>query len=194
MEGAHPHDAAVTEREKMLAGELYDAEDPELAAMRQRCRALTGRFNHQPDATPETRREILTSLLGGHGERLWIEPPFFCDYGSHITVGDRVFMNFNCVILDCATVTIGSDVLLGPAVQIYTATHPLDWRTRRTWKESARPITIGSDIWIGGGAILLPGVTVGDRSVIAAGSVVTKSVPPGVVVAGNPARVIREVE
>jgi maltose O-acetyltransferase len=125
---------------------------------------------------------------------VWIEPPFFCDYGSNIRMGDRVFFNFNCVILDPGLVTIGSDVQLGPAVQIYTATHPLGHAARRAGPELAKPVTIGSDVWVGGGAIILPGVTIGARSVIGAASVVTADVPEGVLAAGNPCRVIRTIE
>ena len=187
------YDARMSEREKMLAGELYDAEDAELSAMRLRCRELTHRLNLSPPGAAEERRAILAQLVARHGERFWVEPPFYCDYGAHLSVGDRVFINFNCVILDCARVTLGNDVLLAPGVQVYAATHPLDWRTRRTWLESAKPVTVGNDVWIGGGATLLPGVTVGDRSVIGAGSVVTRDVPDDCVVAGNPARVIRRL-
>ena len=183
----------MTEREKMLGGELYDAEDPELAAARLRCRETLFAYNNsRPDAAAE-REKLLTQLLGSRGEKTVIEPPFKCDYGEFISVGDRVFMNFHCVLIDCAPIRIGSDVLLGPAVQIYTANHPLDWQTRREWLESAEPVTIGSDVWIGGGAIVLPGVTIGDRCVVGAGSVVTKDVPPGNLVVGNPARAIRQL-
>src|SRR5207302_10171243 len=120
------------------------------------------------------------ALFGAVGEGVWIEPPFQCDYGGNITLGDRVYFNFNCVVLDPAPVAIGSDVLFGPGVQIYTATHPMDHRARRTGLEAARPIAIGPDVWVGGGAILCPGVRVGARSVIGAGSVVTRDVPDGV--------------
>lgn len=123
-----------------------------------------------------------------------IEPPFFCDYGTNIRVGDRVFFNFNSVVLDVAEVVVGSDTMFGPAVQIYTATHPMDYRERRAGLEAGKPVTIGSDVWVGGGAIILPGVTIGERSVIGAGSVVTKDVPPGVFAAGNPCRVIRTLD
>ena len=177
----------------MLAGELYDADDPELSAMRLRCRELMHALNRSSPAEVDLRRQTLTALVGGHGEKFWVEPPFYCDYGVNITVGDRVFANFNCTFLDVARITIGSDVLFAPGVQLYTASHPLDWRTRRLWLENAKPITVGSDVWVGGGAILLPGVSVGDRSVVGAGSVVTKDVPSDCVVAGNPARVIRRL-
>lgn len=178
----------------MLAGQLYDAGDPELVAGRRRARGLLARLNSSSDSQHDLRQEIYAALFGSIGTSVAIEPPFYCDYGTNIYIGDRVFLNFNCVVLDPAEVRIGSDVLVGPAVQLYTATHPLDWRARRKWLESARPVAIGSDVWIGGGAIICPGVRVGDRSVIGAGAVVTKDVPPGVFAAGNPCRVIREVE
>ncbi|HEU0298408.1 MAG TPA: sugar O-acetyltransferase [Longimicrobium sp.] len=181
----------MTEKEKMLAGELYDAADPQLVAERRRARDLLCALNASRDGEREARAALLRELLGAAGEGVWIEPPFFCDYGTNIRLGDRVFFNFNCVVLDVAQVTIGSDVMFGPAVQIYTATHPLDHRERRGGLEAAKPITIGDDVWVGGGAIILPGVTIGGRSVIGAGSVVTKDVPPDVFAAGNPCRVIR---
>lgn len=183
-----------TEQEKMLAGELYDASDPELVAGRRQARDLLARLNDSNDIQQELRQKIYTTLFGSIGVEIAIEPPFYCDYGSNIHLGNRVFFNFNCVILDPAEVHIGNDVLFGPAVQIYTATHPLDWRVRRQWLESAHPIEIGSDVWVGGGAIISPGVRIGDRSVIGAGAVVTKDIPDGVFAAGNPCRTIREVE
>jgi maltose O-acetyltransferase len=184
----------MTEKEKMLAGELYDATDPQLVEERRRARDLLHALNATADAETEARAGIIRRLFGAAGEGVGIEPPFFCDYGTNIHLGDRVFFNFNCVVLDPAEVVIGSDVLFGPGVQIYTATHPVDYRERRTWRESAKPVTIGSDVWVGGGAILLPGVTVGSRTVIGAGSVVTADVPDGVLAAGNPCRVIRLLE
>src|SRR5690606_23868494 len=131
-------------------------------------------------------------LFGAGGETVWMQPPFFCDYGSNIELGERVFFNFNCVVLDVCRVTIGNFSLFGPAVQIYTATPPMNAALRRT-QESAKPIAIGSDVWVGGGAIILPGVTIGSRAVIGAGSVVTRDIPEGVFAAGNPCRVIREI-
>jgi maltose O-acetyltransferase len=177
----------------MLSGELYDPEDAELAAERVRARELLRQLSAASGGVL-AREKIYASLFGSLGESLLIEAPFFCDYGSNIHIGDRVFFNFNCVVLDPAEVRIGNDVFFGPAVQIYTATHPTDWRIRRRGLEFARPITIESDVWIGGGAIIGPGVRIGERSVIGAGSVVTRDVPPGVVVAGSPARVLREVD
>ncbi len=177
----------------MLDIELYDAKDPELAAARHKARVLLARFNGSIDGKDALRQDIYAELFGKVGESLTIEPPFYCDYGTNIELGDRVFLNFNCVVLDPARVRIGNDVLFGPVVQIHTATHPLDWRVRREGLESARPVEIGSDVWIGGGAIISPGVRIGDRSVIGAGSVVTRDVPAGVFAAGVPCRPIREL-
>jgi maltose O-acetyltransferase len=181
-----------TEREKMLAGEFYDPLDPELVAARARARDLCWDLNATRDRDEAIRRRILTELFGTGGDSVWMQPPFYCDYGSNIHLGTRVFFNFNCVVLDVAEVRIGDFTLFAPGVQILTATHPLDAVLRRT-RENAKPITIGSDVWVGGGAIICPGVTVGDRAVIGAGSVVTKDVPAGVVAFGNPCRVVREI-
>lgn len=183
-----------TEKEKMLAGELYNATDPQLSAERRKCRLLLKQLNDSADDQAELRQRLLRELLGAQGAGLWIEPPFYCDYGSNITVGHTVFFNFNCVILDVAAVTIGDHVMFGPNVQVYTATHPLDWRARAQGQEYAKPIHIGSHVWVGGGAILCPGVQIGDRAVIGAGSVVTRDVPADVFAAGNPCRVIRPLE
>ena len=183
----------ATECEKMLAGELYDASDPELVLARRRARDLLRTFNNSRDEDYDARRQILGELLGAVGEGVWIEPPFSCDYGRNIALGDRVYFNFNCVVLDCAAVTIGSDVFFGPGVQVYAATHPTDHAVRRSGLELARPIVVESDVWVGGGAILCPGVRIGARSVIGAGSVVTRDVPEGVVAVGNPCRVIRPI-
>ena len=179
-----------TEREKMLAGELYDPLDPELAAARERARDLCQALNATREADADGRRRILIELFGAGGDQVWMQPPFYCDYGSNIFLGERVFFNFNCVVLDVCAVRIGDFTLFGPAVQIYTATHPLDAELRRT-REFAKPVTIGSDVWVGGGAIICPGVTIGSRSVIGAGSVVTRDIPEDVFAAGNPCRVIR---
>jgi maltose O-acetyltransferase len=175
----------------MLAGELYDAGDPELVAERVRCEDLMRRFNDEPDE--QARDGILRELLGGVGADAYIRPPFFCDYGYNITLGAGSFLNFNCVILDVVPVTIGDRVQIASAVQILAADHPRDVATRAALLENGRPIVIEDDVWIGGGAILCPGVTVGAGSVIGAGSVVTRDVPPGVVAAGNPCRVLRDV-
>src|SRR5687767_13558527 len=181
-----------TEKEKMLAGELYDPLDPQLSRGRDRCRNLCLELNATREDQKEERQRILNELLGKKTD-VWIQPPFFCDYGTNISLGTKVFFNFNCVVLDVMQVTIGSNVLFGPAVQIYTATHPIDAIERRKWLEFAKPIAIGSDVWVGGGAIICPGVTIGDRSVIGAGSVVTRDVPDDVFAAGNPCRMIKRL-
>ena len=182
-----------TEREKMLAGELYDPMDAELVAGRNRARDLCQLLNGTREGDADVRRGILRELFGTGGDSVWMQPPFFCDYGTNIELGERVFFNFNCVVLDVCRVTIGSYTLFGPAVQIYTATHPMNAELRRK-QEFAKPIESGADVWVGGGAIICPGVTIGSNTVIGAGSVVTKDVPSNVFAAGNPCRVIREIE
>lgn len=179
-----------SEKEKMLAGELYDPLDEELRRERQRCRDLCKLLNDSREDQSEERRRIITELFG-YPNDAWIQPPFFCDYGYNIALGEKVFFNFDCVVLDVMRVEIGDNVLFGPAVQVYTATHPMSAAERRTWRELARPVTIGSDVWVGGGAIICPGVTIGDRTVIGAGSVVTRPIPSDVFAAGNPCRVVR---
>jgi maltose O-acetyltransferase len=181
-----------TERDKMLAGELYDPMDPELVAAREHARNLCQDLNATREAQKDERRQILRELFGAGGESVWMQPPFFCDYGSNILLGERVFFNFNCVVLDVCVVKIGDFTLFGPAVQIYTATHPMNAELRRK-QEFAKPIEIGSDVWVGGGAIICPGVKIGSKAVIGAGSVVTRDIPDGVFAAGNPCRVIREI-
>ena len=180
-----------SEREKMLAGELYDALDAELVAARNRARDLCQVLNASREGDPELRRFVCTQLLGKGGQTVWMQPPFYCDYGSNIELGDRVFFNFNCIVLDVCRVTIGNYTMFGPAVQILTPMHPLNAELRRK-QEYGKPIEIGSDVWVGGGALILPGVRIGSRSVIGAGSVVTREIPDGVFAAGNPCRVIRE--
>jgi maltose O-acetyltransferase len=182
----------TTEREKMIAGQLYDALDPELVEARQRARDLCQALNASAEGEQEKRRAILRDLFGSGGDSVWMQPPFFCDYGSNIELGERVYFNFNCVVLDVCRVRIGSFTLFGPAVQIYTPLHPLNAALRRT-HELGKPVDIGSDVWVGGGALILPGVSIGSRAVIGAGSVVTRDVPAGVFAAGNPCRVIREI-
>lgn len=179
------------EKRKMLAGELYDAADPGLANERLQARLLLKRYNELPAGQQELRQQLLKELIPSQGTGLWIEPPFYCDYGTNISLGDKVYFNFNCIILDVMQVTIGSNVLIGPAVQIYTAMHPMEWKERASGFEFAKAISIGSDTWIGGGAIVCPGVTIGNRSVIGAGSVVTRDIPDNVFAAGNPCRVIK---
>lgn len=181
----------VTEKEKMLRGELYNASDPELVQDRNRTRTLLKQFNNSGVDEQVLRQRILADLIPTQGPGLWIEPPFYCDYGSNISLGENVYFNFNCVVLDVAQVTIGNSVLIGPSVQIYTALHPMNWQERASGIESGKPVVIGSHVWIGGGAIICPGVVIGQRSVIGAGSVVTKAIPNDVFAAGNPCRVIR---
>ena len=181
-----------SEHEKMLAGELYDPMDPELVAGRERARDLCQDLNATREADRDERRRILRDLFGEGGDTVWMQPPFFCDYGSNIELGQRVFFNYNCVVLDVCPVRIGSFSLFGPAVQIYTPMHPFNAQLRRR-EEYGKPVEIGSDVWVGGGAIILPGVRIGSRAVIGAGSVVTRDVPEGVFAAGNPCRVIREI-
>ena len=182
----------ATEREKMLAGELYDPFDPELVAGRVRARDLCQALNATREAEQDERRRILADLFGKGGNSVWMQPPFYCDYGSNIELGARVFFNFNCVVLDVCAVRIGDYSLFGPAVQIYTPMHPFNAELRRR-EEFGKPVEIGSDVWVGGGAIILPGVRIGARAVIGAGSVVTRDVPEGVFAAGNPCRVIRQI-
>jgi maltose O-acetyltransferase len=181
-----------TERDKMLAGEPYDPHEPELVAARHRARDLCQALNATREQDEAKRRRILIDLFGAGGDSVWMQPPFYCDYGSNIRLGERVFFNFNCVVLDVCEVRIGDFTLFGPAVQIYAATHPMDPVLRRT-QESGKPLEIGSDVWVGGAAVICPGVRIGSRSVIGAGSVVTRDIPEGVFAAGNPCRVIREI-
>jgi maltose O-acetyltransferase len=181
-----------TEREKMLAGELYDPFDPELMAGRERARDFCQALNATREAQVDERRRILRELFGAGGDTVWMQPPFFCDYGTNIELGERVFFNFNCIVLDVCRVRIGDYTLFGPAVQIYTPVHPLNAELRRR-EEYGKPVEIGSDVWVGGGAMILPGVTIGSRAVIGAGSVVTRDVPEGVFAAGNPCKVIRAI-
>jgi len=174
----------------MLAGALYDPLDAELAAARERARDLCQDLNATRESQQQERRRILTELFGTGGDSVWMQSPFFCDYGTNIDLGERVFFNVNCVVLDVCRVRIGHHTLIGPAVQIYTAMHPMDAAQRRL-AEFGKPVDIGSDVWVGGGAIILPGVRIGSGAVIGAGSVVTRDVPDQVFAAGNPCRVIR---
>jgi maltose O-acetyltransferase len=181
-----------SEKEKMLGGELYDPLDPQLSAERRRARLLCKALNDTGDDQQEERARLIKELIPA-SDGAWIEPPFYCDYGINITLGEKVFFNFNCVVLDVSHVLVGSRVLFGPAVQIYAATHPLIASERAAGLELGKPVEIGDDVWVGGGAIICPGVRVGARSVIGAGSVVTKDIPEGVLAAGTPCRVIREI-
>jgi maltose O-acetyltransferase len=176
----------------MLAGALYDPLDPDLVAGRERARDLCQALNATREADADARRAILRELFGRGGDTVWMQPPFFCDYGTNIELGARVFFNFNCVVLDVCPVRIGDYTLFGPGVQILTPVHPMNAELRRR-EEYGKPIEIGADVWVGGGALILAGVRIGARSVIGAGSVVTRDVPDAVFAAGNPCRVIREI-
>lgn len=179
--------------QKMLAGELYDPMAPDMVTARAKSQRLCREYNNVDFGDMERREWVLRELLGSMGEKCDIVAPFYCDYGVHIRMGSGVFMNFGCVILDCSWITIGDRVLMGPGVQIYGASHPLQASVRGKGLEFGRPVVIGDDIWIGGGAIICPGVTIGSGSTIGAGSVVTRDIPANVFAAGNPCRVIREI-
>ncbi len=181
-------------RERMLAGDPYLADDPELISDLARAAEITRRYNTMNPNDREGRHALLRELLGGFGEASEIRPPFSCDYGYQTFVGARTFINFGLVCLDVATVTIGDDVQIGPNVQLLTPTHPLAPGERRAKWESASPIRIGNNAWLGGGVIVCPGVSIGDDSVVGAGSVVTRDIPAGVLAVGNPARVVRALE
>lgn len=180
---------ARSEMDKMLAGELYHPDAPELLAELAACAAWLARYNAALGA-PARWQALLAERIGGAGEGAILRPPFFCDYGSNIHLGAQVFVNYNCVILDTARVTVGEGTRIGPAVQIYCADHPRDPGLRRSGLECGKPVTIGANAWIGGGAIILPGITIGDDAIVGAGSVVTHDVPAGATVAGNPARLL----
>lgn len=186
------YNTVMSEKENMLSGLFYNASDPELVAARLQTRLLLRKFNNADPADEQTRTETAAKLFGAAGKNLHIEAPFYCDYGSQIYFGDNVYINFNCTILDCARVDIGSGTLIGPSVQIYTATHPVDPTARAEGKEFAVPVSIGRNVWLGGGCIILPGVKIGDGAVIGAGAVVKHDIPPFAVAAGNPARVKRQ--
>jgi maltose O-acetyltransferase len=178
-------------RERMLAGELYIADDPEIARDSARAQRLTHEINTMDPNEHGRRRELLTELLGAYGEGSEIRPPLRCDYGYQTFFGARSFANWGLVILDVARVTIGDDVQIGPNVQLLTATHPLEPAPRRDKWEAARPIVVADNVWLGGGVIVCPGVTIGDDTVVGAGSVVARDLPPGVVAVGSPARIVR---
>lgn len=182
------------EWEKMLSGEVYDTQMPEFHERLARARHAMRRFNDLPPLDIEAQHALLKSLFGRIGEKFTVNQPFRCDYGCNIFIGENFFANFNLTILDEAKVTIGDNCFIGPNVSIYTACHPLNARERATGVEWAEPVTVGNDVWIGGGATLLPGVTVGDGAVIAAGAVVTRPVEPYTLVGGNPARFIKKVD
>jgi len=182
------------EKEKMLLGELYNPNDSELITERHNARLIFRKINNLSENEQKERKKLFNELLGKIGKGFYIEPPFYCDYGYNIKLGNQVFMNFNCCILDVREVNIGNRVMIGPNVQIYTATHPIEAKARATWLEFAKPITIGNDVWIGGAAIICPGVTIGNGAVIGAGSVITKNIPDHVFAAGNPAKIIKNID
>lgn len=183
----------ATNKENMLAGKLYMAGGEELAKDSRRSRMLTRLFNNTTEEQIEYRTQLLKELFESTGESLYIEPPFRCDYGSNITVGNNFYANFDCIILDVAKVTIGDNVFFAPRVGVYTAGHPIDAGVRNTLLEFGKPVTIGNNVWVGGNVVINPGVTIGNNVVIGSGAVVTKDIPDNVIAAGNPCRVLREI-
>ncbi len=183
----------MSEKDKMLKGEMYFPNDEELIKLRERARNIFYEFNQTKSSETDKRKALLNELLMSKADNFVVEPPFFCDYGFNIKVGKNVFFNFNCIVLDVCEVKIGDNVLFGPNVQIYTATHPLDTKQRIALQEYAKPIEIADNCWIGGGAIILPGVKIGRNSIIGSGAVVTKDIPDNVVAAGNPAKIIKRL-
>ena len=182
-----------SQRDRMLAGDPYQAGDPALVAERLRCAKLILAYNQSAPDQPSERRQMLAALLGRIGAEIDIQPPFRCDYGAQIHVGERFFANYNLVALDVARITIGDDVQLGPNVQLLTAGHPLEPAARRNKEEWGKPIALGDNVWLGGGVIVCPGVSIGENAVVGAGSVVTRDLPGNVVAVGNPARVVRQL-
>lgn len=183
----------LNEKEKMLAGEIYDANDAVLVEERQKCKDLCFEYNHLLPSKIEKRKELIKNILGKTTDHFHIEQPFYCDYGYNIEIGENFYTNHNVVILDCARVTFGDNVFIAPNCGFYTAGHPLDAERRNKGLEDAKPITVGSNVWIGGGCTILPGVTIGDNTVIGAGSVVTKDIPANVLAFGNPCKIVREI-
>jgi maltose O-acetyltransferase len=188
-----PDDDDRSMRERMLAGDPYIADDPEIAEAGALARDLMGAYNATSGRQEPLRRELLERLLGAIGEGSALRPPLYVDYGSNLRIGARCFANFGLVALDVAAITIGDDVQIGPNVQLLTPTHPVEAGPRRDKWESAEPITIGDNVWLGGGAIVLPGVTIGANTVVGAGAVVTTDLPADVVAVGNPARIVRSL-
>lgn len=184
----------MTEKEKMIKGEMYFANDEVLVKERLKARRLFNEFNNTSEVELEKRTEILKMLFGNVAKNIYIEPSFKCDYGYNITVGDNFFANYDCVMLDVCPITIGDNVMLAPGVHIYTATHPLDPIERSSGYEYGKPVKIGNNVWLGGRSVVCPGVTIGNNVVVAAGAVVTKDVPDNVVVGGNPAKIIKNIE
>ncbi|MCM3707051.1 MULTISPECIES: sugar O-acetyltransferase [Cytobacillus] len=183
-----------TEKEKMLAGEMYDPADPILLKEREEARRMVRMYNQTLETESEKRTKLLKELLGSSGENVYMEPNIRFDYGYNTHVGENFFANFDCTILDVCEVRFGDNCMLAPGVHIYTATHPLHPAERNSGREYAKPITIGNNVWIGGSAVINPGVTIGDNAVIASGAVVTRDVPANVVVGGNPAKIIKQIE
>ena len=183
----------MTEKEKMLAGELYSPKDPELRAMHLRVKKLFGKYNKTDPSNEKKLVKQIKKILGSTGEKVFVQPPFYCDYGVNITVGENFFANYGCIILDVNKVTIGKNCMLAPNVSIFSATHPVRAEERYNGVELGLPVTIGDNCWIGGGAVINPGVTLGNNVVVASGSVVTKSFGDNMVIGGNPAKIIREL-
>ena len=183
----------MTEKEKMIKGEMYFSADEVLVNERNRARILTRDFNNTTEDELDKRAEILKELLGKIGKNIYIEPNFRCDYGYNIYVGENFYANFDCLLLDVCPIKIGNNAMLAPGVHIYTATHPLNPTERNSGYEYGKPVNIGDNVWIGGRAVICPGVTIGNNVVVAAGAVVTKDIPSNVVVGGNPAKVIKHI-
>lgn len=183
----------MTEKGKMLSGKLYIAQDEELKSEFLNARRITRLFNATTEEETEYRQKLLKELFEKTGENIYIEPPFRCDYGCHISVGENFYVNFDCIILDVNKVKIGNNVFFGPCVCLYTAGHPIDATVRNTLLEFGKPITIGNDVWIGGNTVINPGITIGNNVVIGSGSVITKNIPDNVVAVGNPCKVLRSI-
>lgn len=183
----------MTEKEKMLSGELYIAQDKELAQKNKNARRLIRLFNQTNEDEFDKRIDYLKMLFGSTGEKIWIEPTFHCDYGYNIYAGENFYANYDCIIIDVCGVTIGDNVFFGPRVCVYTAAHPIDANVRATGLEYGKPVAIGDDVWVGGNAVINPGVTIGSNVVIGSGSVVTKDIPSGVIAVGNPCKVLRSI-
>ena len=183
----------MTEKEKMIAGEYFHSDVEELTNARRRVKDLCFQYNNLKPSDIKNRDILLRKILGKTGEKIAIESDFWCDYGYNISVGNNFYMNHGCIILDCAKVTFGNNVLIAPNCSFYTVGHPFNVEKRNKWIEIAKPITVGNNVWLGGNVTVLPGVTIGDNVVIGAGSVVTKNIPSNTLVYGNPARVIREI-
>lgn len=183
----------MTEKEKMLLGMYYKASDKDLTEERNTARSLAAAYNSTAPTELERREDILKKLFKKCGRNIYIEPPFYCDYGSNITLGDNVYINFDCIILDVCNVTIGNNVFFAPRVSIFAAAHPIDADIRNSLLEFGNPVNIGNSVWIGGNTVINPGVSIGDGSIIGSGSVVTKDIPANVIACGNPCRVIRQI-